>query len=128
MKFMKRFLDDILSVYTGSVKELHKLLEEINKLHPNIKFTMTHTTPSEMYGQCECEPLDAVPFLDTKCSIKEGVISTDLYKKPTDKNQYLLTDCCHPAQVTENILYSLCLGIVRICSEQSDCEIRLKKN
>ena len=51
-----------------------------------------------MYGQCDCEPADAVPFLDTKCSIKNGEIVTDLYKKPTDKNQYLLTDSCHPAK------------------------------
>ena len=127
LKFMKRFLDDILTVFTGSVKELHKFLEDINKIHPNIKFTMTHTTPPEMYGQCSCEALDAVPFLDTKCSIKEGFIKTDLYKKPTDKNQYLLTDSCHPAQVTENIPYSLCLRIVRICSKQSDRETRFKE-
>ena len=41
---------------------------------------------------------------------------TDLYRKETDRNQYLLTSSCHPAYVTENIPYSLALRIVRICS------------
>ena len=29
-------------------------------------------------------------FLDTSCSIVEGKIVTDLYRKPTDRNMYLL--------------------------------------
>ena len=41
---------------------------------------------------------------------------TDLYRKETDRNQYLLTSSCHPAHVTENIPFSLALRIVRICS------------
>ena len=124
LKFMKRFLDDIFAVFTGTVKELHKFFSEINLIHPSIKFTLTHTTPKSMIGQCECVQLEAVPFLDTKCTIKDGQISTDLYKKPTDQNQYLLPDSCHHAQVTESIPYSLCLRIVRICSEEKQRELR----
>ena len=36
--FMKRFLDDFLKLYKGSTKVLHAIFEEINKLHPNIKY------------------------------------------------------------------------------------------
>ena len=46
----------------------------------------------------------------------DGRIVTDLYRKETDRNQYLLTSSCHPAHVTENIPFSLALRIVRICS------------
>ena len=46
----------------------------------------------------------------------------DLYRKETDRNQYLLTSSCHPAQVTQNIPYSLALRIVRICSLIEDRE------
>ena len=52
-------------------------------------------------------------------------ITTDLYKKPTDRNQYLLTSSCHPAHVTNNIPFSLALRIVRICSDENDRNIRL---
>ena len=34
-------------------------------------------------------------FLDTSCSIVEGKIVTDLYRKPTDRNMYLLPSEFH---------------------------------
>ena len=43
-------------------------------MHPTIKFTMTHTTPkilNENYKGCSCERIEAIPFLDTLCEIKE---------------------------------------------------------
>ena len=52
IKFMKRFLDDIFLIFTGSTVNLHKFFEELNSLHPTIKFTMSHTTPrSELQAQ-----------------------------------------------------------------------------
>ena len=125
LTFMKRFLDDIFLVFKGTTKDLHAFFEEINQIHKNIKFTMTHTTPQAKETEpCTCKTQEAVPFLDTLCTIKEGLIVTDLYKKPTDKNQYLLTSSCHPAECVENVPYSLALRITRICSEPSSREIR----
>ena len=49
-------------------------------------------------------------------SIKDGSIETDLYTKPTDKHQYLLTSCCHPHHTKPSIPYSLALRLCRICS------------
>ena len=49
----------------------------------------------------------------------------DLYRKPTDRNQYLLTSSCHPTHVTSNIPFSLALRIVRICSLPEDRDKRL---
>ena len=43
---LKRFLDDIFTIYTGSLENLHNFLEELNNIHPTIKFTMNHTIPS----------------------------------------------------------------------------------
>ena len=48
-----------------------------------------------------------------------------MYKKPTDRNQYLLPSSCHPAHCTRNIPYSLALRIIRICSEVTDRDKRL---
>ena len=100
-------------IITGSVRELHILFDEINKIHPQIKFTMTHTTPDKQssHDQCTCEPIKSFPFLDTICTIKAGKKETDLYRKPTDKNTYLLTNSCHPPEVVSNIPYSLAMRI-----------------
>ena len=51
----------------------------------------------------------------------------DLYRKPTDRNQYLLTSSCHPAHVTKNIPFSLAYRIVRICSEPETRDLRLSE-
>ena len=123
----KRFLDDIFLVYTGCVK-IHLFLSELNNIHPTIKFTMTHTTPNgEDNPDCGCQPSDSLAFLDTLCSIQGGQIVTDLYRKKTDRNQYLLTSSCHPAHTTKNIPFSLALRIVRICSLPEDREKRFKE-
>ena len=93
---------------------------------------MQHTT---VYGftcddcecGCECKPSESIPFLDTLSTIKDGKIITDLYRKPTDRCQYLLTSSCHPPHVTNNIPYSLALRIVRICSLPEDREKRFSE-
>ena len=116
--FLKRFIDDIFMVWRGSIENNHKFLKMLNEIHPTIKFTATHTTPNNAPHSCDCPPANFIPFLDTSCSVSGNNIKTTLYKKPTDRNQYLLPSSCHPAHVTENIPFSLALRIVRICSEK----------
>ena len=108
LELFKRFLDDLLSIFIGTTKKLHELFEEINKIHPSIKFTIEHTTPDEESEEdnCSCQKQKSVPYLDTSLSIKEGRIVFDLYRKPTDSNKYLLPDSCHPIAVKENIPFS----------------------
>ena len=73
------------------------------------------TADEDPEDRCDCEEQSAVPFLDTLISIKEGKIDVDLYKKETDRNQYLLPSSCHNRNVTNSIPFSLSLRIVRIC-------------
>ena len=126
LNLLKRFLDDIISIFYGSSKNIHKFLEEINKIHPAIKFTMQHTSiPGEDPNlRCSCPNKESIPFLDTLLTIKQGRVSIDLYRKPTDRNQYLLTSSCHPPQTTLNIPFSIALRIVRICTEEDQREQR----
>ena len=72
----------------------------------------------------DCSEFHSIPFLDTSCSLKENQIITDLYRKPTDRNQYLLTNSCHSPECLTNIPYSLALRITRICSETDTREMR----
>ena len=86
---------------------------------------MSHTTPPNTENpSCDCKAEHSLPFLDTSCKILDGKIVTDLFRKETDRNQYLLPSSCHPTHVTDNIPYSLALRIVRICTFSEDREKR----
>ena len=126
LKIFKRFLDDIFQIFIGTTNNLHKFLDEINQVHQTIKFTMSHTSVNSESNteKCSCEPVSSIPFLDTNCSIINGKIDLDLYRKETDCNQYLLTDSCHPKSTTVNIPYSLSLRIVRICTKEENSDKR----
>ena len=116
LKFYKRFLDDLFFIFYGSTKKLHDFFNEMNSIHQNIKFTMTHTSISES-EPCECKEMSSISFLDTSLSVRENKIDVDLYRKPTDRNQYLLPSSCHPPECVRNIPYSLALRIVRIVTD-----------
>ena len=124
---LKQFLNDYFTIFEGSTKDIHALFAKMNQIHSTIKFTMMHTSiknePIEQ--RCDCEELSSIPFLDVSCAIKEGKIVTDLHKKKTDKNQYLLPSSCHPKQTFKAIPFSLALRIVRICSDKEDRGQRL---
>ena len=129
MLLLKRFLDDLFMIFIGSTKVLHIFLSEVNKINPNIKMTMSHTSVKNepLHLKCDCETKYSIPYLDTSCEIRKGKIETDLYRKPTDRNQYLLTSSCHPVQCINNIPFSLALRINRICSEYDSREKRFSE-
>ena len=117
IRLFKRFLDDIIMLWCGTVESLHSFIKEINTINSSIQFTLSHTfLPSDMSTNspvCPCVRTTSLPFLDTSLSIQDGRVVVDLYRKPTDRNQYLLTSSCHPTHVTNNIPFSLALRIVR---------------
>lgn len=55
----KRFTDDIVVIWTGSEEKLDKFLEDINRFHPNLKFTYKKSNEN-------------IKFLDVVMKIKEG--------------------------------------------------------
>lgn len=98
-----RFLDDIFMIWTGNTDEPKDFIDYLNNLHPTIKFTSDLSKTS-------------VAFLDTTVSINNCKVSTDLYVKPTDTHQYLLSSSCHPYHTKRSIPYNLGLRLRRICS------------
>ena len=64
--------------------------------------------------------LTNVPFLDAMVSLKGGLIETDHYTKPTEKNQYLLISSCDSPHTKRSIPYSLALRLRCICS---NCDV-----
>ena len=51
----------------------------------------------------------------------------DLFKKPTDRCQYLLPSSCHPSHVCQNIPKSLGLRLVRIVTNPDTLKGRMKE-
>ena len=98
------------------MKELEDFIIAINLLHPTIKFTASYDFDTK-----------STTFLDTTITIMDGIITTDLYRKPTDKVQYLLPSSCHPSHIFTNIPYSLALRLVRICSDNVILKKRLSE-
>ena len=92
------FLDDMFQIFLGTTKQLHNLWNYMNKIHPLVKFILQHTKPDyeQKEHHCDCKRENSVPYLDTFCSIKNGRIILDIYRKPTDWNRYLMPDSCHP--------------------------------
>ena len=85
---------------------------------------MNHTSleDEDLEDRCDCERKTSIPFLDTLITIKDGRIDVDLYRKDTDRNQYLLPSSCHTKQTTTAIPYSLALRIVRTCTDPQNRE------
>ena len=70
---------------------------------------MGNTSPN---NEPDCERWDwerksSISFLDTSLSIEKGKVEIDLFRKITDRNQYLLPSSCHPRTTTQSISYSL---------------------
>jgi peptide-methionine (R)-S-oxide reductase len=93
---------------------IHRIHKKINLLDTTIKFT----------SECDFDK-KSTTFLDTTLTIKNGKIKTDLYRKETDKVQYLLPSSCHPSHIFKSVPYSLGLRLVRICSDREDLKKRL---
>ena len=106
-----RFIDDIFMIWLGGEERLKVFMEYMNSFHRTIKFTFDWS-----YKQ--------VNFLDVNVLLDNGVISTDLYSKPTDKHQYLFHTSCHPNSCKKGIPFGQALRIRRICSKDAFFEKR----
>ena len=100
-----RFIDDADTKWTDSEENLNRFFDHANNVHPTIKFTHESSRNN-------------ISFLDTYTTCENGIMSTDIYNKPTDKHQYLSPQSCHPKHCTKSIPYSQALRIKRIWSNE----------
>ena len=59
----------------------------------------------------------SITFLDKTVSIAQGIIETDLYVKPIESHQYLLSSSCHPFYCKKGIPRSQAFRLDIICSD-----------
>ena len=102
-----RYLDDIFIIWTHGKELLDQFITHANQFHPTIKFTANISDTS-------------LPFLDTLVSLNETKLSTTLYKKPTDKHQYLHYESHHPRHCKNAIPYSQIVRLRRLCMDDND--------
>ena len=104
----KRFIDDIFMIWTHGREALTEFITYLNSRLPTIKFT---TVISDTH----------VSFLDTSVKVStQGVLTTDLYCKPTDSHNYLLYSSSHTLSCKRGIPYGQFLRVRRICSQIED--------
>ena len=109
-----RYIDDIFMLWPHGPISLKSFLDHINNFHSTIKFSSSHSS-------------EQIHFLDVMIHLKGNRLITNLYKKPTDRKQYLHYKSCHsnwkklsPQHSKRGIPYSQLLRIKRICSEEHD--------
>ena len=105
-----RYIDDILGLSTMSLNDLKKFITTFDEYNPFIKFTH--------------EISNKTNFLDISLAIEESGISTSIFYKPTDSHSYLNYFSNHPRSCKDSIPFSQFLRLKRLCSKDSDFEIK----
>ena len=99
--FSKRFIDDIFTLWNGTLDQLKEFLTTINTLHPTIKFDVKYSFSS-------------INFLDTQ------IYKSDDYRPYQTYRPSIHCKLYHPDASQHSIIYSQALRIRRICSEDSE--------
>ena len=86
----KRYLDDSFIIWEKRIDKIDNLLEILQNLHANIKFTIESSKTH-------------ISFFDIHTSVKNYKSSTDIYCKPTESQQYVHFKSCHPLLTKQNI-------------------------
>ena len=107
----KRYLDDCFIIWDERIDKVDNLFEILQNLHTSIKFTIESSKTS-------------IHFLDIYISVNDYKISTDIYRKPTDSQQYVHFKSCHPPHTKQNIPFNLAR---RICTIVENKELRNRR-
>ncbi|KAJ1214531.1 hypothetical protein NDU88_002149, partial [Pleurodeles waltl] len=106
-KLWKRYIDNILLVWTGTREEALTLSNWLNAANPFLNFTMT-------IGD------NRLPFLDLLIYENYGALATEVYYKPMDRNNLLQFQSFHPQALKENLPVGQFLRLRQNCSTLTD--------
>ena len=109
----KRFIDDVLMLFSGTKEQCEELVSWLNSLMPGVvtfKFDFS---------------FQKIQFLDLEISLEDGKMKTNIFVKPSNKQLYLDFDSNHPDHCKNAIPYSQALRVVEKCSEKEKMETEL---
>eukprot|EP00061_Rhincodon_typus_P007943 g30119.t1 len=108
-----RYINNIVFLWTHDKESLKQLHCDINKFYPTIRLTVDYSSES-------------VSFMDTHISIKDGHLRTSLYCKLMDNLTMLNFSSFYPKHIKTASPYGQALHILRICSDEEECDRHLK--
>ena len=106
--FYLRFIDDISLIWTGTTDQLMKFKQQIDEVHPSIKFDFN-------FFNKEINFLDAVVY-----KTQSGKLETKPYSEESDRQAYLHRQSEHPESLKRSIPFSQALHLRRICSTNNE--------
>ena len=117
IRFWKRFSDDILGRWRGTIRQFHLFVAELNR-HAKpfgIQFAGAQIGSSVNY-------LDVKLYLDS-----EGQIQYKIYRKETDARNYLNPSSFHPNNVFDSVIFSQMLRVINHNSMDQTCVTDLQE-
>lgn len=105
----KRFTDDLLIIWKGSMESLMGLLESMNTNDRNISLTWNISR-------------DNIHFLDLEIRNTERGIETKSFFKATDRNLYIPITSCHFRPWLDNISRGQFMRMWKNCTQDGDFE------
>lgn len=105
-------MDDIFIVWHGSLNLFSEFFTILSTNDYNLSFTMDSGSTK-------------ISFLDVEVMVQEdGMLSSDLYRKPTAGNSILRYESAHPVSLRRSIPFEQYLHLRRICSDEGTFKIR----
>ena len=102
--YWMRYVDDVLVITPGDT-DLEDKLARLNEVDPKIQFTL------------EKEDNMSLPFLDTLIMRTEDGLKFKVYRKRTNKEDYIHFHSAHSNRVKSGVVIGFYLRAYRICSE-----------
>ena len=100
-----RYVDDILAIVPQRTN-VNNLLQQLNEVHPRIKFTV------------EEERDDCLPFLDVVLRKADGKLRFSVYRKPTNKDDFIHYFSAHSMRTKEAVVVGFYLRALRVSSPE----------
>jgi hypothetical protein len=100
--FWYRYVDDSITALHPS--EITQFLDHLNSLNPHIQFTF------------ETETNNSLPFLDCLITRSDGVLTTSVYRKPTNTDRLLDFSSYHPLSHKASTVKTLFDRADRLCN------------
>ncbi len=105
MLYFKRYIDDIIGIWTGREEDIDPAFSDVSDSHIRLTYVKSR---------------NSLAALDVLITARDGRISTGVYRKPTDSNQFIHWTSAHPTHLKSSIPYSQLLRVRRICSEEEE--------